>query len=221
MSDFFSNLDAVGWLVLAVLLLMSVSSWIAIARKWTLMRRVRADVEAARRQFWQAAGWQAAAESVQQAERDGMLSELVEAASHRPTGGLAAACTPQQQVTRVLREALSRSSARLYAGQTTLATVGAVAPFVGLFGTVWGVYHALSSIAAAGQIRVDQVSGPVGEALIMTAAGLAVAIPAVVAYNFFGRQAAAVAEQLQGFAYDLRELLLNTGRNSAANSNSG
>lgn len=213
MGDFFSNLDAVGWLVLAVLLLMSVSSWIAIVRKWTLMRRVCADVEVARQGFWQAAGWKSAAQTVQQAERDGILSELVAAASHRPTGGLAAACTPQQQVTRVLREALSRSNAKLYAGQTTLATVGAVAPFVGLFGTVWGVYHALTSIAVAGHIRVDQVSGPVGEALIMTAAGLAVAIPAVVAYNFFGRQAAAVTEQLQGFAHDLREMLLNASAN--------
>lgn len=215
MNGFFSNLDAVGWLVLAVLLLMSVSSWIAIVRKWTLLRRVHTDVATARQQFWQAGGWRAAAQSVQQADRDGILLELVEAASHRPTGGLAAACTPQQQLTRVLREALSRSGSRLYAGQTTLATVGAVAPFVGLFGTVWGVYHALTSIAAAGQIRVDQVSGPVGEALIMTAAGLAVAIPAVTAYNFFGRQASAIAGQLQGFAHDLREMLLNNSNSSS------
>lgn len=212
MGNFFSNLDVVGWLVLLVLLLMSVCSWVVIVRKWALMRRTRNDVTAATQQFWQAANWKAAVESTQQTDRDGMLFELVDAASHRPTGGLATICTPEQQITRVLREALSRSSAKLQAGQTVLATVGSVAPFVGLFGTVWGVYHALTSIALAGQIRVDQVSGPVGEALIMTAAGLAVAIPAVVAYNFFGRNAAEVVEQLQGFARDVREMLLNNSQ---------
>lgn len=212
MGNFFSNLDMVGWLVLLVLLLMSVCSWVVIVRKWTLMQRTRNDVTAATQQFWQAANWKAAVESTQQVDRDGMLFELVDAASHRPTGGLATVCTPEQQITRVLREALSRSSAKLQAGQTVLATVGSVAPFVGLFGTVWGVYHALTSIALAGQIRVDQVSGPVGEALIMTAAGLAVAIPAVVAYNFFGRNAAEVIEQLQGFARDVREMLLSNSQ---------
>ena len=89
-----------------------------------------------------------------------------------------------------------------------LATVGSTAPFVGLLGTVWGIYHALIAIASAGQITIDKVSGPVGEALIMTAAGLAVAIPAVLAYNIFGRYVSRIEADLEGFARDLRELLV-------------
>jgi biopolymer transport protein ExbB len=89
-----------------------------------------------------------------------------------------------------------------------LATVGATAPFVGLLGTVWGIYHALMGIAGAGQVSIDKISGPVGESLIMTAAGLAVAIPAVLGYNILGRFIGRIEADLEGFARDLRELLL-------------
>ena len=87
------------------------------------------------------------------------------------------------------------------------ASVGSTAPFVGLFGTVWGIYHALESISAAGNLTIDRVAGPVGEALVMTAAGLAVAIPAVLAYNVFGKRIGACEAELEGFAHDLREFL--------------
>jgi biopolymer transport protein ExbB len=97
---------------------------------------------------------------------------------------------------------------KLQFGQVLLATVGATAPFVGLLGTVWGIYHALVGMSAAGQITIDRISGPVGEALIMTAAGLAVAIPAVLAYNVLGRSVNRIEAELEGFARDLRELLL-------------
>ena len=90
--------------------------------------------------------------------------------------------------------------------QVVLATVGATAPFVGLLGTVWGIYHALAAMAGAGQISVERLAGPVGEALIMTAAGLAVAIPAVLGYNVLGRTVARLEADLEGFAHDLREL---------------
>ena len=96
---------------------------------------------------------------------------------------------------------------KLQFGQVLLATVGSTAPFVGLLGTVWGIYHALIGIATAGQITIDKVAGPVGEALIMTAAGLAVAIPAVLGYNVFGRLIGRIEADLEGFARDLRELL--------------
>ena len=90
-----------------------------------------------------------------------------------------------------------------------LASIGSTSPFIGLFGTVWGIYHALISIAAAGALTIDKVAGPVGEALIMTAAGLAVAIPAVLAYNLFGKWVAACEAGLEGFAHDLREMALD------------
>jgi biopolymer transport protein ExbB len=115
-----------------------------------------------------------------------------------------------QQLTRVLRDALHRVLGRLQFGQVMLATVGSTAPFVGLLGTVWGIYHALGAMAGAGQITIDRVAGPVGEALVMTAAGLAVAIPAVLAYNVFGRLIGRIEADLEGFARDLRELLIDT-----------
>ena len=112
-----------------------------------------------------------------------------------------------RKLTRLLRDALHKVLDKLQFGQVLLATVGSTAPFVGLLGTVWGIYHALTGIAAAGQITIDKVSGPVGEALIMTAAGLAVAIPAVLGYNIYGRLIGRIEADLEGFARDLRELL--------------
>ena len=123
---------------------------------------------------------------------------------------LATSGSLSQQLTRVLRDALHEVVGRLQFGQVLLATVGSTAPFVGLLGTVWGIYHALTAMAGAGQITIDRVSGPVGEALVMTAAGLAVAIPAVLAYNVFGRLIGRIEADLEGFARDLRELLIDT-----------
>ena len=125
---------------------------------------------------------------------------------------LALAGDKAQQLTRVLRNALHVVLNKLQFGQVLLATVGSTAPFVGLLGTVWGIYHALTAIATAGQITIDRVSGPVGEALIMTAAGLAVALPAVLAYNIFGRSIGRMEADLEGFARDLRELLAHDAK---------
>jgi biopolymer transport protein ExbB len=115
---------------------------------------------------------------------------------------------PSSQLTRRLRDALHRGLAHLQFGQVVLASVGSTAPFVGLFGTVWAIYHALVGVAAAGSITIDKVSGPIGEALLMTAAGIAVAVPAVLAYNVFGKRVAACEAELEGFAHDLREMVL-------------
>ena len=112
------------------------------------------------------------------------------------------------QLTRRLRDALHRVLTQLQFGQVVLASIGSTAPFIGLFGTVWGIYHALLSISTAGAITIERVSGPVGEALVMTAAGLAVAIPAVLAYNVFGKRVAASEAELEGFAHDLREMMV-------------
>jgi biopolymer transport protein ExbB len=108
-------------------------------------------------------------------------------------------------VTRCLRNGIDHATARLQSGLAVLASVGSTAPFVGLFGTVWGIYHALLSIGMAGQATIDKVAGPIGEALIMTALGLAVAIPAVLGHNALGRHIARLEAELEGFAHDLRE----------------
>ncbi|MFM7532875.1 MAG: MotA/TolQ/ExbB proton channel family protein, partial [Rubrivivax sp.] len=111
-----------------------------------------------------------------------------------------------------LRDALQASLATLQFGQVLLASIGSTSPFVGLFGTVWGIYQALAAIGAAGAFTIDRVSGPVGEALVMTAAGLAVAIPAVLAYNLFGKWVGACEARLEGLAHDLREFELAARR---------
>jgi biopolymer transport protein ExbB len=110
------------------------------------------------------------------------------------------------QLNRQLREALQGISTRLNWGQTVLASVGSISPFVGLLGTVWGIFHALTGLANVTNLSLDQVAGPVGESLIMTAAGLAVAIPAVLAFNVLGRWVGLIEEALEGFAHDLRDL---------------
>ena len=130
-----------------------------------------------------------------------------------PVGGtLAASGVREHQLTRVLRDSMQMTLNRLQWGQLLLATAGAISPFVGLLGTVWGIFNALGAMAEAGQITLDRVAGPVGEALVMTAAGLAVAIPAVLAYNIFGRMVSQVEVVLEGFAQDLLHLL--TGQHS-------
>ncbi len=204
--------DAVTQGTALLLLAMSVASWVVIAWKLLVLRRASSDVTRCMAAFWQAPGLAAARQTLSALDREALVLPLVAAADTvaqaTATGTLAQAGSRGQQLTRVLREALHVALGKLQFGQVLLATVGSTAPFVGLLGTVWGIYHALSAIAGVGQITIDRVAGPVGEALIMTAAGLAVAIPAVLAYNWFGRIVGRIEAELEGFALDLRELLL-------------
>jgi biopolymer transport protein ExbB len=199
--------DAVTGAVAALLLLMSVASWVVIVWKAWLLRRAGGDVARSTAVFWQSPALAEGQQKVAAFDRELLVLPLIAATAPQAQGTLASAGDRSQQLTRLLREALHGVLRKLHYGQVLLATVGSTAPFVGLLGTVWGIYHALVGIAAAGQITIDKVSGPVGEALIMTAAGLAVAIPAVLAYNIFGRNISRIEADLEGFAYDLRELL--------------
>ena len=199
--------DAVTGLVAVLLLAMSVASWVVIVWKGWLLRRAAGDVARSTAAFWQSTSFGNAEEKVAAFDREVLVLPLLAATRLPASGTLAGAGDASQQLTRLLRDALHGVLHRLQYGQVLLATVGSTAPFVGLLGTVWGIYHALVGIAAAGQITIDKVSGPVGEALIMTAAGLAVAIPSVLAYNIFGRNINRIETALEGFAYDLRELL--------------
>jgi biopolymer transport protein ExbB len=202
--------DAVSTTVAIVLFAMSVCSWVVIVWKGWLLRRAHGDVLRSTATFWQAASINEALERMRGFDRDALVVPLVEATQAKPSGTLAGAGDASQQLTRVLREALHVVLQRLQSGQVLLATVGSTAPFVGLLGTVWGIYHALIGISAGGQASIDKISGPVGEALIMTAAGLAVAIPAVLAYNILGRAIGRIEADLEGFARDVRELLLTS-----------
>lgn len=199
--------DFVTKAVALLLLAMSIASWVVIVWKTWLLQRANGDVDRSIAGFWQAPTMADARARVAAFDREAVVLPLIDATGDPAAGSLASAGDRSQQLTRVLRDALHRSLDKLQFGQVLLATVGSTAPFVGLLGTVWGIYHALVGIGAAGQITIDKVSGPVGEALIMTAAGLAVAIPAVLGYNIFGRRIARIEAELEGFARDLRELL--------------
>ena len=214
--DLFSQGDGVTKAVAAMLLAMSVASWVVILWKAWLLRRASLDVGRSTAAFWQAPSVNDAQQQVEAFDREALVLPLIAATQVDPGGSLAAAGDRSQQLTRLLRDALHRVLDKLQFGQVLLATVGSTAPFVGLLGTVWGIYHALTGIATAGQITIDRVAGPVGEALIMTAAGLAVAIPAVLGYNVFGRLIGRIEADLEGFARDLRELLTHSRAMNAA-----
>jgi biopolymer transport protein ExbB len=190
--DFLKQSDGVGKFIALLLLAMSIASWVVIFWKAWVIKRAVPDVGTAIAGFWQAGDVAQGRSTVAALDRELLVLPLIEASQANSEGTLAAAGDKAQQLTQVL-----------------LATVGSTAPFVGLLGTVWGIYHALIGLVGAGQVTIDKIAGPVGEALIMTAAGLAVAIPAVLAYNLFGRYIGRIEADLEGFARDLRELLAN------------
>ena len=201
--------DALSTMLACALLAMSVGTWVVIVWKSWLLRRAVVDVARGTAAFWQAESLPAALLALQAFDREALLIPLVRASQFKPGQTLAGMGDKSQQLTRVLRDALHGSLHKLQSGQVLLATVGAIAPFVGLLGTVWGIYHALVGMAGAGQVSIDKISGPVGEALIMTAVGLAVAIPAVLGYNILGRSIARIEADLEGFARDVRDMLIS------------
>jgi biopolymer transport protein ExbB len=207
LAQFFWQGDALARSVALLLLAMSVGSWAVIVWKSWLLHRVSRDVVRCIAAFWQSVDLQEAIHKIEAFDREGLVFPLVNATQIEAGPSLAQAGGRAQQLTRVLRNALHGALAKLQHGQVLLATVGATAPFVGLLGTVWGIYHALMGMASTGQVTIDKISAPVGESLIMTAAGLMVAIPAVLAYNVMGRLVANIEAELEGFARDLRELM--------------
>jgi len=212
-ETFWAQSDAIIRGVAVLLLLMSVSAWVVILWKGWLLRRVRGDMERAVSAFWAAPTLDAGREQLAAFDRERALSPLLAAATATPPGGtLEAKGHTDSQLTRRLRDALHGVLAQLQFGQVLLASIGSTAPFIGLFGTVWGIYHALLGISAAGSMTIERVAGPVGEALVMTAAGLAVAIPAVLAYNVFGKMVGSCEAELEGFAHDLREMIMDAAR---------
>jgi biopolymer transport protein ExbB len=211
LSELIARTDAVGLAVALALLGMSVTAWVLIFWKAWVLRRASADIARAIPVFWDAPDTDTGRQRLQALDREQLLLPLLQATLATPAGQtLQAQAQPASQLTRRLRDALHAGLAHLQRGQTVLASVGSTAPFVGLFGTVWGIYHALLALGEGAGFTLDKVAAPVGEALVMTAAGLAVAIPAVLAYNLFGRWVAQAEAELEGFAHDLREWRLDT-----------
>ena len=212
---------AVSWIVLLTLVFMSAASWY-----WTIFNaikntRLKSYADRVVNAFWDAPNAQEAIRVMEEQPRSEPFSKIAldaaQAAAHHQrsegTGaGLGETLTRSEFVDRALRQAVTRESSRLQSGMVLLATVGATAPFVGLLGTVWGIYGALIKIGATGQASIDAVAGPVGEALIMTAVGLFVAIPAVLAYNFFVRSNRITNNKFDTFAHDLHDFFATGAR---------
>ena len=214
--------DAVSHSVAVLIVVMSVASWYLILAKawdWWRMRKAAKAVAA----FWAANSVSEGIDKLRAAGEDSPYAQLATQANccnhdcETVTGRLASRFDPSEQMERALRQQLSTSQASMESGLTFLATTGATAPFVGLFGTVWGIYHALMGIGAAGQATIDKVAGPVGEALIMTALGLAVAIPAVLGYNALVRGNKGLLTQLNRFGHDLHAYFVTGARVTAGN----
>ena len=200
-ANFLRQIDTVGTVILLVMLFMSVTSWYLIFTKsiaeWLERRRSAGFLEV----FWNSP-------SVGIVQRHLAENQANDSFSRLASRAVAARCKGDEEfLARAMRRVMDEETVRHETGLTALASVGSTAPFVGLFGTVWGVYNALVAIGASGQGTLDKVAGPVGEALIMTALGLAVAIPAVLAYNAFVRANRLVLARLDAFAHDLHALI--------------
>jgi biopolymer transport protein ExbB len=216
LHGFVNQLDAIGVFVALVLAAMSLIGWYLIFTKAWRIGQVRRRHSRIVERFWAAANLKDATHLLRDHYGEEPATRLalgaILAAHHHQQHRTQAQSLGDQSslsdvIVRTLRQVLSRESAQLDAGCSMLASIGAVAPFVGLFGTVWGIYHALLGIGAGGLSTLDNVAGPVGEALIMTAAGLAVAIPAVLAYNAFARACRMIVADLDGFAHDVHTYL--------------
>ena len=213
------NFDLVGWIVFITLALMSILSVYWIVMNFLKNARLRSSSDRVVSTFWETPNAQDAIRYMEEQPRSEPFSKIAldaaQAAAHhqRHEGSrLVESLNRSEFVDRALRQAVTRESSRLESGLTVLATVGSTAPFVGLLGTVWGIYHALIKIGSSGNAGIEAVAGPVGEALIMTAIGLFVAIPAVLAYNFFVRLNRVTNNKFDTFAHDLHDFFATGSR---------
>jgi len=209
-GHFIAQADGVGKTLLVILIAMSITSWAIIAVKSVSLYARKSGSAKFLQLFWNATSLDAVAAEITAHGAHDPFSHLtahaMQANAHHARYGAAKleeAGSASDFVTRTIKKVLDEETTRLENGLSVLATIGATAPFVGLFGTVWGVYHALVAIGMSGAGTLDKVAGPVGEALIMTALGLAVAVPAVVGYNAFTRANRVLAARLDAFAYEL------------------
>jgi biopolymer transport protein ExbB len=199
--------DAVAKITLLILVLMSMGSWFVIVSKYLEQSKLLKLATATQNSFQQATSVRQAADALDTSSPFRFIAEKgLEGAAQHP--GLHNTVDFNAWVVMCLQRAMGTVQSRLQDGLAVLATVGSTAPFVGLFGTVWGIYHALVKIGMSGQASIDKVAGPVGEALIMTAIGLAVAVPAVLGYNWLVRRNKAVMEEVNAFGADVHAALL-------------
>ena len=201
-------------ITLGILALMSLGSWYIIVTKVYEQSKMNRQARAAQRKFWTAPSVKQGAEQLKKNSPYRFIAESgLEATSKHE--GLLGNVDLNTWITMSIQRAIDNVQSRTQDGLAFLATVGSTAPFVGLFGTVWGIYHALTAIGIAGQASIDKVAGPVGEALIMTAIGLAVAVPAVLGYNWLIRRNKSAMEEVRSFGADLHAVLLSSAQTAA------
>ena len=206
--------DFVARFTLLILVIMSLGSWYIIVTKVYEQYRMGKQAKAAEKTFWSAPTVKQGAEGLKASSPFRFIAEsgLEVTAKHV---GLLGSVDLNEWISMSIQRAIDNVQSRMQDGLAFLATVGSTAPFVGLFGTVWGIYHALTAIGIAGQASIDKVAGPVGEALIMTALGLAVAVPAVLGYNWLIRRNKTAMENVRAFGADLHAVLLSAGKSPA------
>jgi len=207
--------DGVSKSVLLILLIMSMGSWYVIVVKFIEQSKIGRQTKLAAQTFWSAGSVRQGADTLDTASPFRFIAEAGLEATKKH-GGLLEHVDLNTWVTMSIQRAMERVQSRLQDGLAFLATVGSTAPFVGLFGTVWGIYHALTAIGIAGQASIDKVAGPVGEALIMTAIGLAVAVPAVLGYNWLVRRNKSSMDEVRAFGNDLHSVLLSSAPRARA-----
>jgi biopolymer transport protein ExbB len=206
--------------VAVLLVLMSIASWYVIVTKALQLWRYRRAARAAGHEFWDATSLNDGVATLGEGNPFSKIAQSgVSAMRHHEAhkGHLHDQLSVSDWITLSLRQSIDEAAGKLQTGMAVLASVGSTAPFVGLFGTVWGIYHALVAIGTSGQASIDKVAGPVGEALIMTALGLAVAIPATFGYNALVRGNKSIIAQLNKFGFDLHALFVTGARASDAN----
>ena len=209
--------DFVAKGTLIIMVIMSMGSWYILITKIIDQVKLSGQATDARSKFWKAASVQAGAASLKEGSPFRFIADSGIKATEHHEGALLEQIDLNTWVSMSIQRAVDKVQSRLQDGLAFLATVGSTAPFVGLFGTVWGIYHALTAIGMSGQASIDKVAGPVGEALIMTAIGLAVAVPAVLGYNFLVRRNKSAMEEVRAFSADLHSVVLsgNMGKTAA------
>ena len=206
--------DIVLRITLGILIIMSMGSWYVICTKVYEQAKMGVQARAAEKSFWTAPSVRQGAAGLKEGSPYRYIAESGLEATTKHVG-LQESVDVNTWVTMSIQRAIDNVQSRTQDGLAFLATVGSTAPFVGLFGTVWGIYHALTAIGIAGQASIDKVAGPVGEALIMTALGLAVAVPAVLGYNWLIRRNKAAMDQVRGFGADLHAVLLSAPKTAS------
>ncbi len=207
--------DFVAKGTLTILVLFSIGSWYILITKLIESLKLSREAKEARRSFFKAANLQEGASKLKQGSAFRFVAETGLQASEHHEGELTEHIDRNTWITTSVQRSIDEVQSRLQNGLAFLATVGSTAPFIGLFGTVWGIYHALTAIGIAGQASIDKVAGPVGEALIMTAIGLAVAVPAVLGYNWLVRRNKVTLDAVRGFGADLHGVLIGAKAASA------